>query len=102
MVVEVPAVIDGKGVHPLHVGALPKFLTLHINRTHVIPMELGLKTFLEGDERILLYLILSDQRTRSLEQAQKLIEKEMALPHNRDLRRHFKTKLGLPKGKTLH
>ena len=102
VVVEVPAVIDGKGVHPLHVGALPKFLTLHINRTHVIPMELGLKALLEGDERILLYLILSDQRTRSLEQAQKLIEKEMALPHNRDLRRHFKTKLGLPKGKTLH
>ena len=83
-------------------GALPKFLTLHINRTHVIPMELGLKSLMEGDERILLYLILSDQRTRSLEQAQELIEKEMALPHNRDIRKHFKTKLRLPKGKKLH
>ncbi|RLE67336.1 MAG: alpha-glucosidase/alpha-galactosidase, partial [Thermoprotei archaeon] len=90
VVVEVPAIIDGNGVHPLHVKSLPKFLTRHIIKTHVIPMELGLQSFIERDRKILLYIILSDHRTKSLEQAQELIEKELALPFNKDLREWFR------------
>jgi alpha-galactosidase len=89
VVVEVPGIVNGQGVQPMHVGALPKYLTLHILRTHIIPMELGLEAFKTGDKNILLNRILSDHRTRSYEQAQEVMDAIIALPFNEDLRKHF-------------
>jgi len=90
VVVEVPGIVSGCGVKPIHVKPLPKHLTLHIIRTHIVPMEMGLEAFLTGDKSILLNMILSDHRTRSYEQAQKVMEAVLALPFNEDLRKQFK------------
>ena len=89
VVVEVPGIVNGQGVQPIHVGALPKHLTLHILRTHIIPMELGLEAFKTGDRNILLNRILLDHRTRSYEQAQEVMRAILTLPFNEDLRKHF-------------
>jgi len=72
------------------VEPLPKHLTLHILRTHIVPMEMGLEAFLTGDKHVLLNMILSDHRTRSYEQAEKVMEAILALPFNEDLRKRFK------------
>jgi alpha-galactosidase len=90
VVVEVPGIVSGRGVQAVKVGVLPKHLTLHILRTHIIPMELGLEAYLTGDKRFLLNRILSDPRTRSYEQAQKIMEATLTLPFNKDLKKHFK------------
>jgi alpha-galactosidase len=89
VVVEVPAMVSGRGVQPLH-GALPRHLTLHILRTRILAMELGLEAFLTGSRNVLLNTILSDHRTRSHEQAQTVMQDLLALPFNRALRDHFK------------
>ncbi|MBS7657387.1 alpha-glucosidase/alpha-galactosidase [Candidatus Bathyarchaeota archaeon] len=90
VVVEVPGVVSGRGVQAIHVGALPKHLAIHLLRTIVTRMELGLEAFLTGDKSILLNMVLSDHRTRSYEQAQALIEDLLALPFNEDLKKKFK------------
>jgi len=89
VVVEVPAIVSGQGVQPLHM-ALPKHLTLHILRTRILTMELGLEAFLTGSRQVLLNTILSDHKTRSYEQAQKIMQALLALPFNETLRKHFK------------
>ncbi len=90
VVVEVPGIVNGCGAKPIHVKPLPKHLTLHILRTHIVPMEMGLEAFLTRDKRILLNMILSDHRTRSYEQAERVMEAVLALPFNEDLRKEFK------------
>jgi len=90
VVVEVPAIVSGRGVQALHVGALPKHLTLHILRTHVIPMEMSLEALLTGDKRILLDMILSEHRTKSYEQACDVLNAILNLPFNEDLKKYFK------------
>jgi len=89
VVVEAPGMVSGKGVQPVHVGSLPRRLTLHILRTLVVRMELGLEAFLTGDKRVLLNMILSDHRTRGYEQAQKVMDAILSLRFNEDLKRHF-------------
>jgi len=90
VVVEVPGVVSYRGVQAIHVGVLPKRLTLHILRTHVLPMELGIEAFMSEDRNVLLNMILSDPRSRSYEQAQEVIEAILALPFNDDLRKRFR------------
>jgi len=53
-------------------------------------MEMGLEAFLTRDKRILLNMILSDHRTRSYEQAERVMEAVLALPFNENLRKEFK------------
>mgnify|MGYP000020464811 CR=1 FL=1 len=89
VVVEVPAIVSARGVQTIHVGSLPKHLTLHILRTHVIPMEMCLEALLTGDKRILLNMILSDHRTKSYEQACKVLDAILNLPFNEDLKKIF-------------
>jgi len=90
MVVEVPGIVSGRGVQTIHVGVLPKHLTIHLLRTIVTRMKIGLQAFLTWDKSVLLNLVLSDHRTRSYDQALALIEDLLALPFNEDLKKKFK------------
>jgi len=89
VVVEVPGIVSGRGVQPIHVGSLPKRLTLQILGTNVLRMEFGLEAFLSRDKEALLNMILMNRRTRSYEQAEGVMEALLALPFNEDLREHF-------------
>jgi len=90
IVVEVPAIVSGRGVQPIHVEPLPKFLTTFILMTDVLRAELLLEALLKGNRIILLSWILSDQQTRSLEQAEAVLDDLLALPFNKDLLVKFK------------
>jgi alpha-galactosidase len=90
VVVEVPGIVSGQGVQPVHVGPLPKRLTLQILGTCVQRMELGLEAFLSQDKEALLNMILWNHRTRSYEQAEKVMEDLLALLFNEDLKAHFR------------
>ena len=89
LVVEVPGVVNGGGVKAIQVQRFPKALIHHIQRTQIIPMELGLEAFTTGNLSVLTNKVLADHRTQSYEQAQNVIDAVFALPFNTDLQVHF-------------
>jgi len=93
VVVEVPAIINNRGVQAIHVGKLSKNLMLHVIIPRILIMERALEAFLTGDKRILLSIFLHDHRTRSVEQAEAAVEALLALLFNRDMAEHFKGKV---------
>jgi alpha-galactosidase len=91
VVVEVPAVISGWGIQPLHVGALPRKIMLHVVLPKMLEMERNVEAFLSGDRAMLLSILLWDHRTRSVEQAEAEIDEILAQPHNRAMAEHFRS-----------
>ena len=89
VVVEVPAIVDKKGVHPLEVDQLPKKIMLERIYPRWLEMERLIEAFLREDRKMLLYGILDDHRTRSLEQAEAVLEDLLSLPENRNLSERF-------------
>jgi alpha-galactosidase len=60
--VEVPAAVDGDGIHPQAVGALPPQLAA-LNRTFLNVVELTVKAVLEGDRQHVYHAALLDPNT---------------------------------------
>lgn len=60
--VEVPATVDGEGLHPQRVGALPPQLVA-LNRTFLNVVELTVKAVLEGDREHVYQAALLDPNT---------------------------------------
>ncbi len=90
VVVEVPAILSGRGVRRTHVDKLPKLLTLHVMIPRMLRMEWALEAFLEGGKDLLLEWLLNDQRTKSPEQAESTIRDILALPFNKAMAEHYK------------
>lgn len=85
VVVEVPAMISGWGIQPLQVGPLPRRIMLHVILPRILEMERTLEAYQSGDEKMLLSALLWDHRTRSLENAEAVLEDVLDLPFNREL-----------------
>ncbi len=90
VVVEVPAILNGKGVQRINVKALPKVLMLHVIIPRMLRMEWALEGFLEGGKDFFLEWLLKDPRTKSFEQAEAVIEDISALPFNKEMAKHYK------------
>jgi alpha-galactosidase len=90
VVVEVPALINKKGVQPLHVGKLPKKIMLEQLWPHILHMEHGLEAFKTGDKSMLLFNALENHQTRSYKQAVMALEDVISQPGNRELAAHYK------------
>lgn len=89
VVVEVPALIDAKGVRPLAVGPLPQRVMLGVMWPRWLQMERTLAAFLSGDRRYLMQAVLHDHRTRTWEQAEAALEAPLRMPGNAGAARHF-------------
>lgn len=63
--VEVPCIVDGTGVHPCHVGALPPHLAA-INRVGVNVQELSVRAVLEGRRALLYHAAMLDPLVSAL------------------------------------
>jgi alpha-galactosidase len=89
VVVEVPAIIDQKGIQPLHVGALPPKILLG----HVLPewlgMERQLEAFKNGDRSMLLWNVLDSHQTRSYNQAVAVLQDLLAMQGNEEMDAYF-------------
>ena len=90
VVVEARAIIDKRGIQRIHVGTLPKLLTLHVMFPRMLRMEWALEAFLKGGKNLLLEWLLNDPRTKSLEQAEATIKDILALPFNNEMAKHYK------------
>jgi alpha-galactosidase len=89
VVVEGKALVDGGGVHLLQVGRLPVKLMRMILWPRIQLAELYLLAHTASDRDVLLQCVLEDHRTRSLEQAEAVVDAMFALPWNQELARRF-------------
>ena len=90
VVVEIPAIVNRKGVQRIHTGDLPKRLMLHVLIPRMVRMEWALEAFLEGGQDLLLEWLLNDPRTESLEQAEVAITDILGLPFNKEMAEHYR------------
>jgi len=85
VVVEVPAIVDKTGILGIQVGKLPRNLLLQVLWPRMLQMERNIELALSSDKRLFLRMILDDQRTQSLEQAEALMPEILSLPFNREM-----------------
>lgn len=90
VVVEVPAMVSGKGIQAINVGRLPRRLMLAVMMPRMLKMEMALEAFLTGDKDVLLEVLLEDPRTKSFKQAKDVIEAILSLPFNKKMAKHYK------------
>ncbi len=89
VVVEGQAVISGKGIQLLQVGNLPETLMMQVMLPRWMLMEQTLSAYLRRDYQLLCSIILEYHHTRSPEQAARLIEEMLAMPHNAEVARWY-------------
>jgi len=89
VVVEVPAIVNIKGIQPIQVGPLPQKVLLEHVLPEVLDMERQLLAFLTGDRSMLLWNVLESHQTRSYDQAVAVLEDILGMPANENLDEYF-------------
>ena len=90
VVVEVPAIVNKKGIQPVCVGSLPPKIMLEQIHPEWLMMERQLLAFETGDRSILLWNILDYHMTRSYDQATAMLEDLLAKDGNEEMNAYFK------------
>jgi len=88
--VEVPAIVNVKGIQPLRVKPLPQKIMLEQILPEWLEMERSLLAFKTRDRSILLYGVLQNHQTRSYQEAFSALEEVLNAPGNEDANRFWK------------
>lgn len=94
--VEVPAIVNKKGIQPLRVQPLPRKIMLECIYPDWLNMEISLEALKSGDRSMLLYGILNSHQTRSYDQALEVLSALLAMEPNEpmayveDINQHYK------------
>ncbi|MFA6108317.1 MAG: alpha-glucosidase/alpha-galactosidase [Candidatus Latescibacterota bacterium] len=94
--VEVPALVNLKGIQPLRVEPLPAKVMLEQIYPDWLEMERTLEAFHTGDKTILLWSVLESHQTRSYDQAMGVMEAILQMAPNepmacvQEINQHFK------------
>jgi alpha-galactosidase/6-phospho-beta-glucosidase family protein len=89
VVVEVPAIVDRKGIQPLRVDPLPAKIMWECIWPEILGMERNLLAFETGDKSILLFGALESHQTRSYDQAVAVLEDLMDMEGNAEMAAAF-------------
>jgi alpha-galactosidase len=90
VVVEVPAIVNKKGIQPLRVEPLPAKILYEQILPEWLDMERELLAFKTGDRSMLLWNTLESPQTRSYDQAVGVLEALLAMPGNEDLNAYYR------------
>jgi alpha-galactosidase len=90
VVVEVPAVVNRKGIQPLHVTPLPRKVMLEQILPNWLQMERQLEAFKSSDRSMLLWQALQSHQTRSYDQAVAVLEDLLAMEGNAEMNEAFR------------
>ncbi|MDA0708619.1 MAG: alpha-glucosidase/alpha-galactosidase [bacterium] len=94
--VEVPAIVNKKGIQPIRVAPLPKKIMLECILPSWLRMEQGLEALLSGDKSMMLFGVLGSHQTKSYEHALETVEALFEIEPNEpmayleDIREHYK------------
>ncbi len=80
VVVEMPAIVDQRGIQPLRVGSLPPKIMLECILPDWLDMERELLAFKTGDWSMQLFQTLGNHQTRNYDAALALLDELMHLP----------------------
>ncbi len=72
-IVETPVMVDGAGIHPVHVGALPEPVA-ELCRRELFSAQLGIDAAVEGDRQKALQCLLLDPVIRDIETAKLILD----------------------------
>ena len=84
--------LNKSGVHGLPMTPQPKAVIAHALRDRVANVEMELAALENADRNCLVQLVLMDPWTRSLEQAEQLVDSILDLPCNREMKEYFTQK----------
>jgi alpha-galactosidase len=90
VVVEVPAVVNQKGIQPLRVHPLPPKIMLEQILPEVLDMERELLAFKTGDRSMLLWNVLHSPQTRSYEQAVAVLDDLLSAEGHEEMAEHYR------------
>jgi alpha-galactosidase len=90
VVVEVPAIVNQKGIQPLHVGALPPKILLEQILPEWLDMERDMLAFKTGDRSMLLWNALESHQTRSYDHAVAVLEDLLSMDGHEELAEHYR------------
>ena len=94
--VEVPAIVNRKGIQPIRVEPLPRKVMLECIYPDWLGMERTLEAIKTGDKSMLLYSILDNHQTGSYDQATEMLEALLNIEPNEpmayieDINEHYK------------
>jgi len=88
--VELPAVVNGKGIQPLRVDPLPRKIMLEQILPGWLEMERLLEAFKTGDRSMLLWEILNNPQTQSYDQAGAVLDDLLAMAGHEALADHYR------------
>ena len=94
--VEVPAIVNKKGIQPIRVDTLPRKVMLECIYPDWLNMERTLEALKSGDRSMLLYGILDSHQTRSYDGAVEVLDALMTIEPNEamacleDINEHYK------------
>ena len=89
VVVEVPAIINGKGIQPLQRRQAAEKKDHEQLLPTILRMEQGLEAYRTGDRSMLQWSVLENGQTRTYEQAYEALEDLLSQAGNEDLASHF-------------
>ncbi len=87
LVVEVPAIVNQKGIQPIRVGSLPPKIMLEQILPDWLETERELLAFKTGDRSMLLYGVLNHHQTKNYDQAVAVLDELMHLDQVREVER---------------
>ena len=89
VVVEVPAIVNMKGIQPIRVEPLPAKIMLEQILPEWLDMERELLALKTGDRAMLLWNVLESPQTRTYEQAVQVFDELMAMPGHEEINEQF-------------
>ncbi|PWH18333.1 MAG: hypothetical protein DDG60_00645 [Anaerolineae bacterium] len=72
-IVETPVIVDGAGIHPVHVGSLPEPVA-ELCRRELLCAQLGIEAAVEGDRQKALQCLLLDPVIRDIGTARRILD----------------------------
>lgn len=88
--VEIPARVDGQGIHGLMTDGLPTEVLGYLVRDRVVPWEVELAAYQQGSRRILEELVALDPWTRSMRQARAFVDELLSMPGHEEMKAHYR------------
>ena len=89
VVVEVPALVNAKGIQPVRVQPLPEKIMYEQILPGWLQMERELLAFRDGDRRALLFDALESNQTREYDQALSAVEEILTLKGHEQMNEHY-------------
>lgn len=88
--VEIKAIVNKSGVHPIHNDGLPKPIMAHLMRDRIASVEMEIAAFENHSLEQLIDLVMMDPWTKTRAQAEKLVNDILNLPCNADMKEYYK------------